>query len=290
MRVELSSVGKRYGALAALAGVDLCVPTGTRAALIGPNGSGKTTLIRVVMGLVDHDGGLLLDGEPAARVRARRAADIAYVPQVAPQMAATVGELVRTIGALRATPAARIVALAAELGLDAAAVADRPFRSLSGGMKQKLLLALALAGRPRLVILDEPTASLDAEARQRFVERHGELLGDATLLLCSHRLDELRAMVDRVVALQDGRIVYDGAALDFVRAHTGTTIEILVDGHHEWLLGRGFAPTPGGWWWRRVDHDDKMRLVPEAIAALGPRLRDLVVRDQDRLAIAREPS
>jgi ABC-type multidrug transport system ATPase subunit len=290
MRVELAAVGKRYGALAALSAVDLGFAAGTRTALIGPNGSGKTTLIRVVMGLVAHDGALLLDGEPAARARARLAPHIAYVPQVAPQMAATVGELVRTIGALRATPAARIAELAAALGLAVAAVADRPFRLLSGGMKQKLLLALALAGRPRLVILDEPTASLDAEARQRFVALHESWLGDATLILCSHRSGELRAMVDRVVALEDGRVVHDGAAQAFVRAHTGTTIEVLVDGHHEWLVGRGFARSPGGWWTRTVDHDDKMRLVPEAVAALGPRLRDLVVRDQDRLAITREPS
>jgi ABC-2 type transport system ATP-binding protein len=285
VRVELTGVRKRYGALEALAGVDLALPSGSRVALIGPNGSGKTTLTRVVMGLVTHDGDLRLDGKPAAFARPALAPHVAYVPQVAPQMAATVGELVRSIGVLRGVASDRIAAIAGGLGLDVATVADRAFRSLSGGMKQKLLIALALAGRPRLVILDEPTASLDAAARARFAALERSLLGDATLILCSHRLDELRTMVDRVVALEDGRVVHDGPALDFVRGHTGTTIEVLVDGHDEWLRQRGFARAVSGWWTCSVDHSDKMRLVPEALEELGHHVRDIVVRDHDRLAL-----
>jgi len=285
MRVELVSVRKHYGRLAALAGVDLDLPSGSRTALVGPNGSGKTTLTRTIMGLISHDGAVRLDGQPAARARAGLAPHIVYVPQVAPQMAATVGELVRSIGALRGVAADRIARIAAELGLDVAAIAGRPFRGLSGGMKQKLLIALALAGRPRLVILDEPTASLDVAARARFVELERELLGDATVILCSHRLEELRAMVGRVVALEDGHVVHDGSAMDFLRGHTGTMIEVLVDGDDDWLRQRGFSPTGAGWWTRTVDHADKMRLVPEAVTALGARIRDLVVRDLDRLTL-----
>ena len=277
MHVELRAIRKSYGKLDALAGVDLDLPAGSRVALIGPNGSGKTTLIRVIMGLVAHQGTVRKDGGPG---------EIAYVPQVAPQMAASVGELTRTIAGLRGVPARRIAELAAELGLDPAAIADRPFRGLSGGMKQKLLLAFALAARPRLVILDEPTASLDVAARARFVALERELFAGATVILSSHRLDELRAMVGRVVALADGKVEHDGAAADYVRGHTESVIEVLTACDGAWLRGRGFAPSAGGWWSRTVGHAEKMRLVPEALAALGPALRDLVVRDHDRLEVA----
>jgi len=283
MRIELSSIRKRYGKLTALDGIDLEIPAKSRIALIGPNGSGKTTLTRVIMGLVAHEGAVRFDGAPRS---AASAAGIAYVPQVAPQMAATVSDLIRTVAGLRGVSTRRISEIGAELGLDVPALADRPFRGLSGGMKQKLLLALGLGTAPRLVILDEPTASLDVEARGRFVELERELLGKSTVILCSHRLDELRALVQRVVVLDDGRVVHDGAAADYVRRHTDSIIEILVDGDPSWLRDRGFEATAGGWWARQVSHVEKMRLVPEAIAALGPRMRDLVVRDHDRLTVA----
>lgn len=292
MRVELHKVTKRYGKLEALSGVYLGFASGARVALIGPNGSGKTTLTRVIMGLVAHDGDVKLDGRPAAKVRRARAGAIAYVPQVAPQMAASVDDLVQTVAGVRGVAPASITSVAGELGLDVAAVEHRAFRDLSGGMKQKLLIALALGVRPELIILDEPTASLDAAARSTFLELERELLADATVILCSHRLDELRVLVDRVVALEDGRVVHDGDAAAYVTGHTRSIFEVLLaaesNGAAVALAGHGFAPTAGGWWSRAVDHDEKLRLLPE-IAALGDQLRDVVVRDLDRLTLpARE--
>jgi ABC-2 type transport system ATP-binding protein len=288
MRVELDTITKRYGKVAALSAVALDLPAGSRVALIGPNGSGKTTLTRVVMGLVAHHGAVRLDGQPAAKVRRGRGDAIAYVPQVAPQMAAPVGDLVEIVAGVRGVAPARITAVAGELGLDVAAVKGRAFRDLSGGMKQKLLIALALGVRPRLVILDEPTASLDAAARAAFLELERDLLAEATVILCSHRLDELRALVDRVVALEEGRVVHDGAATAYVTGHTRSVFEVLLaagaDRAAAVLADHGFAPTAGGWWSRAVDHDEKLRLLPR-IAGLGDGLEDLVVRDLDRLAM-----
>jgi ABC-2 type transport system ATP-binding protein len=285
MRVELSKVRKKFGELQALAGVDLELPSRARVALIGPNGSGKTTLTRVVMGLVAHEGTVRLDGAPAARARADAEARIAYVPQQAPQMAAPVGELVRAVTAVRGFHPKQVHDVAAELGLDVPAIAKRPFKGLSGGMKQKLLIALAFAARPRLVILDEPTASLDAAARARFAVLERDYLADATVLLCSHRLDELRALVGRVVALDEGKIVHDGDAGAYVAQHTRSVFEVLLAGADgaELLAARGFAPSAGGWWTRAVGHDEKLGLLPE-ITALGAKVRDLVVRDHGELA------
>jgi ABC-type multidrug transport system ATPase subunit len=117
-------------------------------ALLGPNGSGKTTLTRALMGLVAADGEILIDGTPLTD-RLQMAARLAYVPQIAPQMAATVDEVVAAIGELRGVAergGRRSPATSASTSIRWAAA---PLRALSGGMRQKLLLALALASPPR---------------------------------------------------------------------------------------------------------------------------------------------
>lgn len=273
MRIELAAVGKRFGKVEALRDVTLEIASGAKVALIGPNGSGKTTLIRVLMGLVEHRGRVSLGGEKR---------DIAYVPQVAPHMAAPVGELVRAICEIRGLPHEAVHAAADRLDLPLAALWQREFRALSGGSKQKLLIALALAAKPRLLILDEPTASLDADARGRFLSLQRELAGDATLVLCSHRLEEIRSLVDHVVALDDGVVAYDGGAAEYLAGRVGTVLEVRYRGDDpSWLRDRGFAAGVDGWWSKSVDRAAKLELVPAAIRALGAGLADLTVRDVD---------
>jgi ABC-2 type transport system ATP-binding protein len=279
MRIELERIGKSFGKVTALHDVQLAIPSGAKVALIGPNGSGKTTLIRVLLGLVGHRGRVLLDG---GQPRAELANRIAYVPQVAPQMAAPVGDLVRAVCELRGLDRALVEAAAQRLDLPLAALERREFRALSGGSKQKLLIALARAPRPPLAILDEPTASLDAEARGRFLALQRELIGDATLILCSHRLDEIRPLVDHVIALDEGMVAYDGPAADYLAGRVGTLLELRYRGSDpSWLVARGFAAGADGWWSKSVDRDAKLALVPAALAALGAELADLTVRDVD---------
>jgi ABC-2 type transport system ATP-binding protein len=273
MRIGLTHVGKRFGKVEALRDITLEIPSGAKVALIGPNGSGKTTLIRVLMGLVDHRGQAVLGGD-------RR--DVAYVPQVAPHMTASVGELVRAICDLRGLPRQAVEAAANRLDLPLDALARREFRALSGGSKQKLLIALALAARPGLLILDEPTASLDADARGRFLMLQRELAADATLILCSHRLEEIRSLVDHVIALEDGAVAYDGPASEYLARRVGTLVEVRFRGEDpSWLRDRGFAAGVDGWWSKAVDRAGKLELVPAAIRALGTELADLSVRDVD---------
>jgi ABC-2 type transport system ATP-binding protein len=273
MRIEIDHVSKSFGKIQALRDVMLDVASGAKVALIGPNGSGKTTLIRVLMGLVEHRGRVTLDGD-------RR--DIAYVPQIAPHMAASVGELVRAICELRGMRRDAVEAASERLDLQLATLTRREFRALSGGSKQKLLIALALAAKPRLLILDEPTASLDAGARGRFLSLQRDLAGDATLILCSHRLEEIRSLVDHVIALEDGVVAYDGAAADYLARRVGTLLELRYRGADpSWLRSHGFAAGVDGWWSKSVDRDAKLVLVPAAIQALGAGLADLSVRDVD---------
>lgn len=273
MKLELAHVTKQFGRTTALRDIELTISSGAKVALIGPNGSGKTTLIRVLLGLVEHRGRVVRGGRPE---------QIAYVPQVAPQMAASVGDLVRAVCSLRRIAPSAVEDVAARLDLPLHELAGREFRALSGGSKQKLLIALALAPRPELVILDEPTASLDAEARGKFLALQQELIGDATLILCSHRLDEIRPLVDHVVALDEGTIAYDGPAAEYLAGRVGTLLEVRYAGRDpRWLVASGFARGAGGWWSKSVDRAAKLALVPAAMSALGGDLADLVVRDVD---------
>lgn len=281
MRLQLSDVSKRFGKLLALDGVSLEVPSGRALALVGPNGSGKSTLIRVVVGLVASEGRVLFDGASRSADTAKR---VAYVPQIAPQLAAPVTELVRTVAKVRAIDPAEVAALGSELGLDVERIGRQPFRNLSGGMKQKLLLSLALAAPATLYVLDEPTASLDAESRAQFFRLFERRRG-ATLILCSHRIEEIRQLVDHVVALQDGRVVYDGAAAPYLSEQGEAIIELRVQGAtaSAWLLERGFVPGAGGWWGRTVDRNEKLPLLRELTAGLNGQLENIQVRDLERL-------
>ena len=282
MRLELRHVTKRFGRRQALAGIDLSIDSGARVALLGPNGSGKTTLTRAIMGLVQHEGEILVDGKPLG-AGDRLASRLAYVPQVTPQLGATVDEIVRVVAGLRGFTRGVVVDLAAELGLELDRIRHQPVRGLSGGMRQKLFIALALAAPAELLVLDEPTASLDAAARARVLERVSAIQ-DVTLILCSHRLDELRALVDHVVALDEGRVTYDGPATAYLAARQAAVIELRHRGDHTgWLAAHGFARTAGGWWSRAVSHAEKLVLLPAALAELGGALDDVVVRDTDRL-------
>lgn len=285
MNLELLHVTKRFGRLAALDDLTLAIGTGRRVALIGPNGSGKSTLTRVLMGLLAHEGQVRLDGRDPRVARLEVARRLAYVPQVAPQLGAGVGEVVRSIGEIRGVAPAVVADLAARLGLDLGAVARKPFRALSGGMKQKLLIALALAPESSLLILDEPTASLDAAARQAFYELVGERAGGATLLLCSHRLEEVRHLVDHVVGLHAGRLAWDGPVGDYLGSRSHGVVELYLRDaapvHEAWLRARGFRRGAASGWARTVAHGEKLELVRQVTVALGERLENLVVRDLD---------
>lgn len=285
MRIELSGVGKRFGRVTALRDVTLTIPAGGRVALVGPNGSGKSTLLRILMGMLAADGTVRVDGGAPDRDRARIARRLGYVPQVPPQLGAPVAELVGAVARLRGIDPARIAGVAERLELDLDPIARRPFRALSGGMKQKLLIALAFAPRPELLVLDEPTGSLDARARERFFGLFDdEVPPETTVLLCSHRLEEIRALVDRVLELADGRVRAYGPVSELLDGRAVSVVEVRADDRwSDWLRGRGFRRGAAGWWTRAATHGEKMTLVREVTGALNGALHDLVARDVETL-------
>ncbi len=287
MRIETHGLSRRFGKIAALTDITLDIPAGGQIGLIGPNGSGKSTLTRILVGLLDYEGRVTMDGLAPRRDRAALARRIAYVPQVAPNISAPVGEVVAAVSAFRGIPTADVERIGKELDLDVAATADKPFRRLSGGMKQKLLVALALASGADCFIMDEPTASLDAAARERFFRIFAERCAKKTVVLCSHRLEEMRHLVDHVVALGDGRAHYAGTADAFLTAHGLCTIQVRVSSSDSdnWIRGLGFAPGAGNWWHRSADQAEKLRLLPRLSEQLGSRIENLQVRDLESISL-----
>jgi ABC-type multidrug transport system ATPase subunit len=290
MRVELRGVSKRFGRVEALRDLNLSVESGSRAAIIGPNGSGKSTLTRILMGMLTCEGEVRLDGRCPFRERADLAPRMAYVPQVAPNLSATVREVVAAVARLRVLDPTLVASTAGELHLDLDVIARQPFRNLSGGMRQKLLAALALSSRSSLLILDEPTASMDADSRRQFFRMVEQQNQNPTVLLCSHRLEEIRHLVDQVVMLQDGSLQWQGPATDYVSLHATSMLEVrAVPAADSWLVANGFERGHTGWWTRRIPNDERLDLVRVLTRQLGASLRDLVVRDQEGLACSSAP-
>lgn len=212
--IVFNDVTKRFGKVTALDGVSLRIEPSERVALIGTNGSGKTTLLRALCGLLRVDGSVEVYGHDVARAPERALANLAYMPQIAPPLDAPVAELVRTFCVLRGREPHEVGSRAARLGLDLGAVAKTRTRDLSGGMKQKVLAALALAAQARVLVCDEPTANLDSHARDAFFAMVAERPADSILVVCSHRVDEVRRFVDRVIEMKDGRVERDVDVLE----------------------------------------------------------------------------
>jgi len=206
---------------------------------------------------------------------------MAYVPQVGPRIGATVHEIVQAVCRLRELPHESVAATARRLDLDLDACARQPVRDLSGGMRQKLLISLALGTGASLMILDEPTASLDAHSRQQFFRMIEELPQHPTLLLCSHRLEEIRHLVDRILVLAEGRLTHDGPVDDYLRSHGHGVVEVRVGSAaaRTFLSDHGFSPGAGGWWCRTILGAERIGLLQLLTAELGDDLTDIQVRD-----------
>jgi ABC-2 type transport system ATP-binding protein len=212
---ELRGVSKRYGDVVALDDVDLDVRYGETLALVGPNGAGKSTALSLLLGLRRPDRGTArLAGLEPARTAARRS--VGVVPQeIDLPLALRVAELVDLVRAHYPEPERQ------SMLLDRFGLAHRRRRqagALSGGERRRVALALAFAGRPNILFLDEPTAGLDIASRRALWQalRAHTAQGRATLLT-THYLDEAAALADRVVVLVRGRVVASGT-VDELRA------------------------------------------------------------------------
>jgi ABC-2 type transport system ATP-binding protein len=197
----------------ALRGVDLRVEAGESHALLGPNGSGKTTTLRILLGLAEPTRGeARLFGKRPTERDARRG--VGFLPEQSQLHAyLTCTETVALFAALHGVPRAGRASRAAELlaRLDLAGAAKKKVRELSLGMRRRLGLAVALAGGPRLLVLDEPTAGMDPVVRESVIELLREhVRGGGTLLVTSHLLGDIEGIATRATLLAEGRVAREG--------------------------------------------------------------------------------
>ncbi len=286
MHIELNDVRRSFGRVTALKGITACVPAGARVALIGHNGSGKSTLLRILLGMVSCHGEVRIGGLSPVHDRPARAKRLAYVPQVAPRLVVPVRDLVWATAHVRRMDPIRIEETAREMSLDLSTVASRLLRDLSGGMRQKLLIALALSVDAALYVLDEPTASLDAEARQDFFRLIGRIPENATVILCSHRLEELRQLTSHVLALRDGVLEFSGPTEEYLSASAVSVVDVRVvgDSAGPLLIQRGFQAGANGWWRRVLPQRQKVALVRDLAQNLNGSFDNMLVRDMESLS------
>jgi ABC-2 type transport system ATP-binding protein len=296
--IEASGLGKRYGSAWALRDFTVAVPAGHVTALVGPNGAGKTTMLNLTVGLTAPTAGIVtvLGGEPAGSPAALDG--IAFVAQDAPlYKSLSVADMLHLTSNLnRRFDHGYAQERLADLGIPL----KRKAGKLSGGQQAQLALTLALARRPRLLVLDEPLANLDPLARHDFMalvlaaaaERgEGEAGGGMSVVLSSHVLAELERVADYLILISGGRVQVVGEVDDLLARHrvlTGPAAEadLIVQRHavvyarraqaQAHLLVRSSAPAepvPPGWEAHPVSLEELVLAYlrePGAVALPGP--------------------
>jgi ABC-type multidrug transport system ATPase subunit len=218
--IEARGLSKRFGPRVVLGDLEFSVKRGERLALLGLNGAGKTTLLRCLMGVLSFEGSIEIAGVDVATDGKRARGLIGYVPQRPPLFPMTLATMVEFFAMLRGIPEVRIGDRLETFGLPLSETGDLMLHELSGGMLQKALLALALAADAPLLLLDEPTANLDPRARGEFMRALRQVDENSTVVLASHRLEEVEMVADRVWILHEGERVFDGT-LDELRTRAG---------------------------------------------------------------------
>jgi ABC-2 type transport system ATP-binding protein len=213
---RLDGVHKRYGTVTALDGINLSIHRGELLALLGPNGAGKTTSIGLLLGLHRADSGTVsLFGRDPLELDARRRIGVMLQSANLPPTL-KVRELLRLTSSYYPRPRA-VAECAAIAGITD--LLERRYAALSGGQQRRVQFAMALAGHPELLFLDEPTAGMDITSRQAlWTAIRGLVAGGASVVLTTHYLEEAEALADRVCVIAKGRVVTEGT-VDALRAH-----------------------------------------------------------------------
>jgi len=226
--LTLKQLTKIYAGVRALSEVSLRVAPGERVALLGHNGAGKSTMMKIILGLIPHDGGeVVVTGAAPGSAMAR--GNTAYLPEnVAFHPALTGVEQIRYYLSLRGENPGQAMALLERVGLHGAA--KRRIGTYSKGMRQRVGLAQALIGKPKLLVLDEPTSGLDPVSRRDFYALLDGLAAEgASILLSSHALTEVEARTDRIVILSKGQLVAEGSLAELRRqAALPVTLHVIA--------------------------------------------------------------
>ncbi|MGB6125122.1 MAG: ABC transporter ATP-binding protein [Gordonia sp. (in: high G+C Gram-positive bacteria)] len=238
--------GPKGSHVQAVDGIDLQIQPGEVVAFLGPNGAGKTTTIDMVLGLTEPDSGTVtvFEQDPREAARGGRIAAVLQTGGLLDDF--TVNETVSTIAALHGRTSAIEEVMARA---DIADLGDRKVSRCSGGEQQRIKFALALLPDPDLIVLDEPTAGMDVEARRAFwAAMRADALGGRTVVFATHYLEEADAFADRIVMIAHGKIVADGTTAEIRARASRRIVSAVVDDDVIASLERVFSDL------RVVDH------------------------------------
>ncbi|WP_456375613.1 ABC transporter ATP-binding protein [Thiolapillus sp.] len=264
--IEFQNLTKRFRRVDVLKGIDLSIDRGDRVALVGSNGAGKTTMIRCLLGEYQCGGKVRVDGLEPRRHRTEILKHVGFVPQISPPLKMPVNQLIRFAAGVCDSDPQKMIQVAGKLGLDVHKMRHQPFNKLSGGQKQKLLISIALGRDCQLLVLDEPAANLDPEARHIFFQLLEEKRDRAAMIISSHRLDEVASLVNRVVEMDQGKIVLNDHVADDVDMTSMLSCRLVLTRPSE-----AFARTAREWnfsdvregiiWEGRVAGPDRLRFL-----------------------------
>ena len=210
MLVSVKNVSKKFLGVNVLDDVNLSIKKGERIAMMGPNGAGKTTLIRSILGFYHiNKGSIEVNGYDPIKQRVKVLKNISFIPQLPPPIKISLDEMISFITKSSDISQDLIYEESDKMDLNLKKNLHKQFFKLSGGMKQKLLIAIALSKKSSLLVFDEPTANLDPKARDHFYNLLQDLDKDCSTLFITHRIDEIKDLVNRQVYMDLGKIVED---------------------------------------------------------------------------------
>jgi ABC-type multidrug transport system ATPase subunit len=264
--IQFSHLSKRFGKFTAVDDLSFAVEPQQALALWGPNGAGKTTAIKCLLGLLRYQGSIQvedLDAHKQGKAVRRR---LGYVPQeLAFYSDMSALDTARFYARLKRTPASRAGEVLAQVGLEAHG--QKPVGALSGGMKQRLALGLALLADPPVLVLDEPTSNLDAAGRDQFLELlAGVRSAGKTILFTSHRVEEISALADHVLVMEHGREVITCPAAELPQ-RLGLRNQIKLRLHPDAIDPAMLALAQGGFTASRNGHGVLVDVLPGQKAA-----------------------
>lgn len=208
--IEIRNVSKKFGNVLSLDDLTLTLHNDDCVALMGPNGAGKTTLIRLILGYYHPNGGtVLINGLDPIKERIQVLQNISFVPQLPPPIKLNLDELMSYACKSTHVEKEAIIHFAKEMELDIEPNLNKSFFKLSGGMKQKMLIAISLARQSDIIIYDEPTANLDPKARDNFHRLLKNEKRSKISLFVTHRLDEMKELVNRQIYMDFGKVLSD---------------------------------------------------------------------------------
>ena len=263
--LAFNNVSKEFGRNRVLQGISLDIYRRDRIALVGSNGAGKTTLFRCLLGEYGYRGEILFAGLVPRQNRQRVLDKIGFVPQLPPPLKMPVGQLIKFASNVCASDPADMLSVIRSLGLDFHNIAQQAFNKLSGGQKQKLLISIALGRPTELLLMDEPAANLDPEARHVLFKALAERAGEVAMIISSHRLDEVAALVNRVVEMDQGKIVLDDLVADSLSMSAMLDCRIELSrpepSFNKVMLDWGFQGTTQLQWHGVVASPDRLRFL-----------------------------